>query len=309
MSTPWRNFWWLLRRSFVLAYENGCFGTAKGAAYSALLCFFPLLTATATVLVQIRAEAVSALLYRALARVVPPGAEELVLENFRVRGAKPAALLVAATLVSVWAASRIMTSLMEGFQATYHIPRGRPFLRNQGMAILLVVATALPVVVALWLVLFGNRAEEAVMRRLGLLPAGAELATWVKIAASAARYLVAFGATVAVLATLYWLGPNRPQSWSKVWAGAVVATVLCLLSTMGFAWYVRNVAGYNVLYGSIGAAIALVVWMYVLAAVALIGCEFNAERERLLALGAAAVAPAAPRLPEGVDIAGDQPRG
>jgi membrane protein len=284
LSTPWRNFWWLLRRSFVLAYENGCFGIAKGAAYSALLCFFPLLTATATVLVQIRAEAVSALLYRALARVVPPGAEELVLENFRVRGAKPAALLVAATLVSVWAASRIMTSLMEGFQATYHIPRGRPFLRNQGMAILLVLATAVPVVVALWLVLFGNRAEEVVMRWLGVLPAGRELGTWVKIAASAARYLVAFAATVAVLATLYWLGPNRPQSWGRVWAGAVVATVLCLVSTMGFAWYVRNVAGYNVLYGSIGAAIALVVWMYVLAAVALIGCEFNAERERLLAL-------------------------
>lgn len=307
MSGPWRNFWWLLRRSFVLAYENGCFGTAKGAAYSALLCFFPLLTATATVLVQVRAEAVSALLYRALARVVPPGTEELVLENFRVRGAKPAALLVAATLVSVWAASRIMTSLMEGFQATYHIPRGRPFLRNQGMAILLVLATALPVVVALWLVLFGNRAEEAAMRWLGLLPAGAELATWVKIAASAARYLVAFGATVAVLATLYWLGPNRAQSWGKVWAGAVVATVLCLVSTMGFAWYVRNVAGYNVLYGSIGAAIALVVWMYVLAAITLIGCEFNAERERLQALGSAVVATAEPGHPETTRAAGALP--
>jgi membrane protein len=285
LISPWRNVWWLFRRSLILAYENGCFGTAKGAAYSALLCFFPLLTSMATILVQVRAESVSALLYRALARVVPPGTEGLVLENFRVRGARPTALIVVGALISVWAASRIMTSLMEGFQATYHIPSGRPFLRNQGTAILLVLATAVPLFVALGLVLFGNRAEEGVMQWLGVLPAGQELATWVKLVASAARYTVAFGAAVAALATLYWLGPNRPQGWSQVWPGAVLATILALISTMGFAWYVRNIASYNLLYGSIGAAIALVVWMYVLAAIVLIGCEFSAEWERLAVLG------------------------
>jgi membrane protein len=178
-----------------------------------------------------------------------------------------------------------MTSLMEGFQATYHIPTGRPFLRNQGRAILLVLATAVPLFVALGLVFFGNRVEESVLGWLGLVHAGQELATWVRLAASSARHVVAIGATVAALATLYWLGPNRAQGWSQVWPGAVVGTVLSLVSTMGFAWYVRNIAGYNLLYGSIGAAIALVVWMYVLAAIVLIGCEFNAECERLAALG------------------------
>ncbi|HSW50291.1 MAG TPA: YihY/virulence factor BrkB family protein [Bryobacteraceae bacterium] len=285
MTTPWRSFWWLLRRSFRLAYEDGCFGTAKGAAYSALLCFFPLLTATATLLVQARAESISGVLYRALSRVVPPGTEDLVLENFRVRGARPAALLVVATLVSLWAASRVMTSLMEGFQAAYHIPKGRPFLRHQGMAILLVLATAVPVAAASALVLFGNRTEQAVMRSLGVIPAGQEIETWVKLVASAARYLVAIAAYVAVTATLYRLGPNRVQRWRLLWPGAFVSTVLWLISTMGFAWYVRNIAGYNLLYGSIGAAIALLVWMYVMAAVILIGCEFNAEYERLKGTG------------------------
>jgi membrane protein len=282
LRTAWRNFWWLFRRSFVLAYEDGCFGTAKGAAYSALLCFFPLLTATATVLVQVRAESVSGVLYRALSRVVPPGTEKLVLDNFRGQGARPAALLVAAVLVSLWAASRVMTSLMEGFQAAYHIPAGRPFLRHQGMAILLVLATAVPVGAALALIMFGNRTEQLVLRWLGVLPAGQELRSWVKLAATAARHTVAFVTNVAVAATVYRLGPNRPQRWRLVWPGAVLATALWLVSTLGFAWYVRNIAGYNLLYGSIGAAIALLVWMYVLAAVILIGCEFNAEYERLV---------------------------
>ncbi len=283
MTTTWRSFWWLFRRSFLLAYEDGCFGIAKGAAYSALLCFFPLLTVTATLLVQARAESISGVLYHALSRVVPPGTESLVLENFRVSGTRPSALLVVATLVSIWAASRVMTSLMEGFQAAYHIPKGRPFLRHQGMAILLVLATAVPVAAASALVLFGNRTEQAVMRALGVLPAGQELESWVKLLASAARYLVAVAAHAAVTATLYRLGPNRVQRWRLLWPGAFVATVLWLVSTLGFAWYVRNIAGYNVLYGSIGAAIALLVWMYVMAAVILIGCEFNAEYERLKA--------------------------
>ena len=60
-------------------------------------------------------------------------------------------------------------------------------------------------------------------------------------------------------------------------ARRVVATVLWLLATSGFAWYVRNMAHYNVMYGSVGAGIALLVWMYLMAAIALIGCEFNAE--------------------------------
>jgi membrane protein len=53
-----------------------------------------------------------------------------------------------------------------------------------------------------------------------------------------------------------------------------------LLATMGFGWYVRNIGHYNVMYGSVGAGIALLVWMYLMAVIALIGCEFNAEYER-----------------------------
>ncbi len=274
-------FWYLFRRSIVLAYTDGSFGTAKGAAYSALLCFFPLLTTIAALLVQARAESVSQVLSRGLSRVVPPGTERIVLDNFRFRGARPTALLVIATLVSLWAASRVMTSLMDGFRGAYHIPRGRPFFRQQGMAILMVLATAVPVASATALVVFGNRTEQFVLQRLGVLPAGQEMGSWVKLVGSVARYAVSFAAQVALAATLYRLGPNRPQKWRLIWPGAVVSALLWIPAVMGFTWYVRNLAGYNVLYGSIAAAIALLVWMYVMSAVILIGCEFNAEYERM----------------------------
>ena len=59
-----------------------------------------------------------------------------------------------------------------------------------------------------------------------------------------------------------------------------MATAIWMVSTVVFVWYLRNLANYNVVYGSIGAVVALLVWLYILAASALIGCEYNAERMR-----------------------------
>jgi membrane protein len=97
---------------------------------------------------------------------------------------------------------------------------------------------------------------------------------------SLATYAVAFATTVLVTALLYYFGPYREQRWHYVWPGAIVATTLWLAATSSFGWYVRHMGNYNVMYGSIGAGIALLVWMYLMAAIALIGCEFNAEYER-----------------------------
>ncbi len=92
--------------------------------------------------------------------------------------------------------------------------------------------------------------------------------------------MLSFATTVMVTSLLYYFGPYRRQRWHFVWPGAVLATILWLLATSGFGWYVTHIAHYNVLYGSVGAALALLVWMYVMAVIALIGCEFNAEYER-----------------------------
>src|SRR3954447_469664 len=84
---------WLVRRAFIAAYEDGCYGIAKGAAYSVLLSSFPVLTTLAAILVQIRAESIARLISDFLMRIVPPGTEELVLSRFREQGTKPVALL------------------------------------------------------------------------------------------------------------------------------------------------------------------------------------------------------------------------
>jgi membrane protein len=278
---PLIKFWGLFRQACIAAYEDNCFGIAKGAAYSSLLAFFPVLASIAAILARVNAEPVVRVFSRLLFEVVPPGTQDLVRYQLAVKGQRPIGLIVFAALLSGWAASGAIISLMEGFQAAYLLPSGRPFFKQRGVALLLVVIAALPAIGSSALIVFGARTEEWMLGWLGLLPQE-DIRTWVVLMFGALRYVVALTATVFVTALLYWMGPNRPIRFRTVWPGAFLATVLWLAATSGFAWYVRNIANYNVLYGSIGAVIALLVWMYLLALIALLGGEYNAVRERLL---------------------------
>jgi membrane protein len=273
-------FAWLVRQSILSTLDDGCFGFAKAAAYSALLSFFPVLTSAATILVQTRAEFVSSTLENFLSQIVPPGTEDLVVQQFRVMGERPTGFLIVAGLVSVWAASGVIKSLIEGFQAAYRVPRDRAFLAQSGVAMSLVLLSAVPLICASLLIVFGGQVERAVLDWMKVDPFLTPLAWLWQAASRVTRYLLAFVTTVTVTSSLYYFGPNRTQRWDYVWPGAIMATVLWFFATLGFAWYVRNLARYNVMYGSIGAGIALLVWMYLIALVALIGCEFNAVYER-----------------------------
>jgi membrane protein len=277
----WKTFPYLLQRSAVAAADDNCFSIAKGAAYSALLSFFPVLTSAAAILLQTRAQFVHDTIEGFLAQVVPPGTEDLVMRQFQARGTRPWLVLAVAALVSLWAASSVFKSLMEGFQAAYRVPRSRNFWQNTGVATSLVLLSAVPLVAASALLLFGNQVENAVLGWIKVDPLWNPWAWAWELLSRLARYAVAFGTAILVTMLLYYFGPKRRQRFTALFPGAALAAVLWMLATSGFGWYVRHVAHYNVMYGSIGASIALLIWMYLVAAVALLGCEFNAEYERL----------------------------
>ncbi|MBV9303633.1 MAG: YihY/virulence factor BrkB family protein [Acidobacteriaceae bacterium] len=285
---------WLLRRAFVAAYEDNCFGIAKGAAYSFLLSLFPILTTLTSILIQVRAQAVVHVIATFLMQVVPPGTEELILSRLREKGGPSGSLPVVAVIVSLWAGSGAMMSLMEGFRAAYRIPTGRPFLKERGMGILLVLIAALPAVGASSLIIMGDRGASAFIHWIGS-PRVSEISTPVLMLWGIARYGVAFCTTAFVTGLLYYFGPNYvpepptikgppPSRFLRVWPGAFIATVLWLPATVGFAWYVAHIANYNFFYGSLGTVIILLVWLYLTACITLVGCEFNAERDRIEAM-------------------------
>jgi membrane protein len=278
---PVQRFWGVFRQASIASFEDNCFGIAKGAAYSSLLAFFPVLASLAAIFATVNASAVARAFSRLLFQIIPPGTEELVRSQFRVNTQRSGWLIFLATLVSIWAASGAMMTLMEGFQAAYRLPSGRSFLRQRAVAILLVFIAALPAVGSSALIVFGARIEQWIFTTLGLGPEE-DLRVSVVLTFGLLRYVVALAATVLVTGLMYYTGPNRAMKFRSVWPGAFLATFLWLLATSVFAVYVRHIANYNVVYGSIGAVVALLVWMYVLAVISLFGCEYNAVRERLL---------------------------
>jgi membrane protein len=276
-----RHLPWLLKRTLVASIDDGLFGMAKGAAYSALLAFFPLLTSAAAVFVETNTEVVQNFLARFLGQILPPGTENVVLENFRFTGRRPVSLIVLAVVLSVFAASSVIKSLIDGFNAAYKVPRNRSILGHQAMGMFLVLLSAVPLLLASFVILFGQTTENFVLTFLGMDPElGSPGGAW-DLATNAGRYAVAFFAVISMTLILYYFGPYRKQRILAVLPGAILATLFWLAATVGFGWYVRNVTNYNVLYGSVGTSIALVVWLYLLSLIALIGCEFNAEIERL----------------------------
>lgn len=272
-------FWSRLRAAFQSTYEDGCFGIAKGAAYSSLLAFFPVLTTLAAVLVQANADAVARTTARLLYDVIPPGTEDVVRALFTVQGRRPTGLLIGAVVLSVWASSGVMMSLMEGFRAVYRIPGSRSFVKERVVAMWLVLVAAVPILGASALIVLGNRARRSFVYWLGVTR-GDDLRGWVALGGQIFSFGIALIAIVIVMALVYYVGPNRKQVFRRVFPGAVLATVLWLLSTLAVGWYLRDIANYNVLYGGVGAGLALLIWSYILCVITLFGCAFNAVGER-----------------------------
>lgn len=270
----------LLQEAFVGLYMDGCLAIAKGAAYSAVLAFFPILTTLASLLVQANAEAVSKIVVRLLYDVVPPGTEDVVRRLFEVHGQRPTLLPIAAVLLATWAGSGVMISLIEGFRAVYRIPSGRSIVQERIVAMLLVIGASIPLLGASTLLVFGGRAQTWVMTTLGFMEDYRDLRGWVRLLWQVLSFVIAAGAMILTTSLVYHVGPNRKHSFGSVVPGAIVATALWSLATLAIAWYFRHITDYNVLYGSVGAGLALLVWSYVLAVIALYGCEFNAALER-----------------------------
>src|SRR5271170_3671683 len=104
----------VLWAALIATFEDNSLSIAKGAAYSALLSFFPVLTTLAAILVQANATNVARTIANFLYQVVPPGTEDVVLTLFVVHGERPKYILVGAVILSLWAASGLIMSMLEG---------------------------------------------------------------------------------------------------------------------------------------------------------------------------------------------------
>ena len=174
-----------------------------------------------------------------------------------------------------------MISWMEGFRKAYQMPKIWGLVKERLIAFQLVVLAGFPMGFASFLVVFGNQIERWTMFHVGHDLTPYILGLW-----TAVRWIIATLTSIAVIGLVYHHGVPRTQPWHRVLPGSVVATVLWVFVTVLFGYYLRRYANYDVIYGSVGTAIALLIWLYLVSMVVLIGAEFNALRYPRFLFGA-----------------------
>jgi membrane protein len=261
----------LLRLAFWRAFQHDAFAIAKASAYSSILTFFPALLVVGSLLANSRKTAayLREISY-ALDRILPAGSPA-ALSYLKGNATTSVGLLVTASLITLWTASGVMISWMEGFRRCYELPKIWGLVKERMIAFELVILAGIPLSFATILVASGSRIERAILFRLNH-----EFGFYVLLMWMATRWLIATLTSIAVIALVYHNAVPRTQPWHSVLPGATLATVLWFLSTAMFGWYLQRYADYSVMYGSLGAAIALLVWMYLISLVILVGAEFNA---------------------------------
>jgi membrane protein len=262
----------LLRLAFWRAFQHDAFAVAKASAYSSILTFFPGLLVVGSVLATSRktAGALREVTY-ALNRILPAGAGT-ALEYLRGGTLKrPVGLLISASLITLWTGSGVMISWMEGFRNAYQLPKIWGLVKERMIAFALVILAGIPLCFATSLVAFGNRIETRILFEIGH-----EFGFYILLMWTAIRWMIATLTSIAVIALIYHNAVPRTQPWHSVLPGATLATVLWFLSTALFGWYLQSYADYSIIYGSLGVAIALLIWMYLISLVVLVGAEFNA---------------------------------
>jgi membrane protein len=261
----------LLRLAFWRAFQHDAFSIAKASAYSSILTFFPALLVVGSVLATWRKGApyMREITY-ALSRILPAGSNT-AMSFLRGAAQRPVGLLITASLLTLWTASGVMISWMEGFRRCYELPKVWGLVKERLISFLLVIFALLPMTFATLLVAFGNKIETDI-----LFYTAREFSPYILLLWAVVRWVIATLTSIAVIALIYHNAVPRTQPWHSVIPGATLATGMWFSSTLLFGFYLRHYADYSIIYGSLGAGIALLVWMYMVSLVVLVGAEFNA---------------------------------
>lgn len=261
-----------LRKAIWLALEHDVLNTAKAAAYSGMLMLFPAMVVVTTLIALVpEGSTLLGEIRSSYVHFLPEDTLSLLQASLQASRLQSAQLLFSAASLSVFAGLGTMLSLMEGFRRAYRLPRTEwGFWQRRFRALLLVPIVLVPLALATLALVFGRQIEGWMVHNAAHELRHAVLFFWRMV-----RWAVALLTGIAVLGALYHFGTKRTEHWVWVMPGAIAATLAWFPATLAFGWYVTRVADYSRFYGSFGAGIATLVWLYITAFSALLGAELN----------------------------------
>jgi membrane protein len=252
-------------------------GLAAQLAYYLILALFPFILVLVSLMGTFGSPALASEVLGYFQRVMPEQAYEII-ETFTANiisgQADAPGLFTFGILFTIWAASGAFAALINALNRAYDVQETRPFWKVRGIAILMTLGLSVLVLLGVLLLVLGPQIGEAVADVFGL--GETFLLVW-----DVARWPAALFFMVFTVALLYYLAPDVEQPFRWITPGGLIGVLLWVLASVAFNFYVSNFGSYNKTYGSIGAVIVLLLYLYISSLTILFGATLNAILVRM----------------------------
>ncbi|MCE7082929.1 YihY/virulence factor BrkB family protein [Streptomyces sp. ST2-7A] len=275
---PKRSWKGVFKRTAKEFKEDGLIDWAASLTYYGILSIFPALLALVSIAGLMGTDAVQTMIDN-VGELAPGPARDLLTSMLeQLEGTAGAGFaLIAGLAVALWSASAYIAAFMRASNSVYDIGEGRPIWKTLpirfGVTVVLVVVLVLIAIGVVFTGTLATRAGEIV----GLGDTAVQV--W-----DIAKWPVMVLLFSMVIALLYWACPNVKHGFRWVSIGSLLAVLLWILASVGFAIYVANFGNYNQTYGSLAGVIIFLIWMWISNIAILLGLEVNAELERSRAI-------------------------
>lgn len=258
---------------FFSGIKNGYLATrASAIAFNFALAIFPTMLFLFTLIPFFPIQNMQAEILQLIREFLPENAfqylESTLVSTLTV---KKGGILSFGALASLFFSTNAIHALIQAFNNTYHSIDTRNWTTTRMVSTFLVFITFILVTTSVALIIFGQFVLTKLVES-GILEMNITF------------YLITFGKWVVVIALffftisfLYYFAPAKKTQWKFISAGSTLATILALLTSIGFSYFVNNFGQYNKLYGSIGTLMVILLWLYFNSFALILGFELNAS--------------------------------
>jgi membrane protein len=269
----------LLRRTIREINDDDCLNLAAQLSYYFFLSLFPAVLFLLAVASFFPLTHFTDDIVRTLSPITPPDVLHFLSEQMtRISNADSGGILTIGILGAVWSSSAALVAIINSLNRAYGITESRPWWKVRLIAMALTMGLALFLLLSFTLILAGPTLAEYLSKVFGL---GVAFEWGWKIL----QWPLAFLLVSTAIGLVYYFAPDAEQDWVWITPGAVVATLLWIVASLGVKVYLGSFTDYNATYGAVGGVMALLLWFYISGLAILIGAEINSEIEHASAHG------------------------
>ena len=253
--------------------DDGCAEYAAAMAYYLLLALFPFFLFLTTLIGYLPVPDLLEFILSTMQRILPSEVFILIQDNIRTLfGNKKGGLLSIGFLLALWTSSSAITATMNVMNRLYLVKEGRPFWKVRLTAIFLVTGLSVLFLLALLFLMFGPKIVS-IISNIAHLGKAFEIALNILLVP-----LILFLLMCAV-SLIFYFTPDVDQKWKWISPGSIISIPIWIGTSLAFSYYINNFGSYDKTYGSIGAVIVLLLWLYLSGFIILMGAEINAVVE------------------------------